>query len=168
MRDKVDEAISFIRAYIEREYAVRGNHQMAGHIRHIVIIILPIVASYIIVQMGKVGFGESSSSAGIIGYLWNSTIMGAASFVLSLWNFTLSIVGITLGIGLGLGFAGHVYDTLSDAQEGGDKDAKIGTGTGKHRGWTNGESSLSSPMPTLPKMGTNNRQGWRTPILTTA
>ncbi len=46
--------------------------------------------------------------------------MGVASLILSVWHFCLRIVGISLGIGLGLGFAGHVYDALPEggAQDG--------------------------------------------------
>ena len=71
------------------------------NVRHSLLVLAPIILSYVCIQP----------------YLsvWNSAFSGIALFILAVWQFALRVVGTSLGIGLGLGLAGHVYDVLSDA-----------------------------------------------------
>ena len=71
------------------------------NVRYSSLVLAPIILSYVCVQ-------PSLS-------IWKSTFSGIASFVLAGWHFALRVAGTSLGIGLGLGLAGHVYDVLSDA-----------------------------------------------------
>ena len=92
--------------------------------RHVMVGLLPIILSFIIMQMEK-QYNDSTSSftgndanSGILRYIarwfFQSTIIAAASWVVSIWSFILRIAGTTLGVGLGLGLAGHIYDSLDD------------------------------------------------------
>lgn len=95
--------------------------------RHVMIGFLAIFISFIIMQMEKqYKYSDSSSTgndvnSGILGYIirwfFQSTIIAAASWVVSIWSFVLRIAGTALGVGLGLGLAGHIYDSLDDVSK---------------------------------------------------
>lgn len=143
-----------IRIWVSNEYDKFRNNQYEPrrlYIVILVIILIPIITSYIFLQTQLIQQQENQNSSnnnnsfGFIGYIiWNSTTVGVASFVVSVWHFILRIVGITLGIGLGLGFAGHVYDALSDAQ---DNSNVVSGGMGV----ASKQIATTTSAPTLPK-----------------
>lgn len=122
---KIEEMISLIRVWLEQQYDYLHESESNHHLRRrrqlhyfIVIVVLPLLASFILIQLQQeqqiiiyTGLGFA-----FIG-LWRSVLLGIASLITSLWHFCLRIVGISLGIGLGLGFAGHVYDALSETAQ---------------------------------------------------
>ena len=114
---------------------------------HFVMFLLPILASFIYVQImqqqQKQQILIDDQPFGHIGYIWTTTTLAMAAFILSVWHLCLRVVGISLGIGLGLGFAGHIYDALADIQDGG--------GAARERGGKMGLSSSSAIMPNLSK-----------------
>jgi len=151
----IEQIVWTIRIYISNEYTKliqrQQNDQRIKMRFYIAIILLPILLSYIFIQMQH-DVNTQNSTFGIykISYIiWNSTSVGMASFVLNIWHFMLRIVGITLGIGLGLGFAGHVYDALSDAQDTNNV-SNSGTVSGLRR--RNSETITSTTtVPSIPK-----------------
>lgn len=126
MREAVEQIAWSIRTLIQQEYDLRINHQLLSrkNTRHVAIFcVAPILISYIIAHQPSSNSTNNNVSVSALGWLWNATIGGLAYFILNLWQAILRIVGITLGIGLGLGLAGHVYDVLSDAQVDGNATA---------------------------------------------
>ena len=104
--------------------------------------LIPILASYVYVQMQQQQKYQSYYGLDFFGYLWSSTALGVTALTMSIWHFSLRVVGISLGIGLGLGFAGHVYDVLADVK---DNDRGIYSAS---KTWN---STGDSPVPNLPK-----------------
>lgn len=136
--------------WIQHKFDTRDDQKRNHAVKCLIIILLPILASFVLVQM------QQQHEFGLIGSLWNSTALGTASLILSIWHFTLRVVGVSLGIGLGLGFAGHVYDALSDAREGDHYDgveSKIDRGgRARRRSSTSAvEITSATSMPNFPK-----------------
>jgi len=116
MNALLEQLVWGIRAWIQNEYDAWDQRK---RIRYLIPLLLPILASFVFVQMQQQQpTQQHDRDFGLVGCLWNSTALGTASLILSVWHFGLRVVGLSLGVGLGLGLAGHVYDTLSDAQEG--------------------------------------------------
>ncbi|KAL3779748.1 hypothetical protein ACHAW5_003143 [Stephanodiscus triporus] len=111
-----------------------GMHDRRRGIQFVVLSLIPILASFVYVQMQQQQKYHSYYGFEFFGCLWRSTALGLATLTLSMWHFTLRVVGVSLGIGLGLGFAGHVYDALA-----GDVGIDIVRTTRR------------SPIPNLPK-----------------
>ncbi|KAL7541765.1 hypothetical protein ACHAXR_011197 [Thalassiosira sp. AJA248-18] len=146
MRDEVKQVAASMRAWIQNKYDTQS--QRTNIFQYLFLCLLPLLTSFILVQMQQQQQqqNEQNSYCRSFGLLCSSTAMGTASLILSVWHLGLRIVGVSLGIGFGLGFAGHVYDALSDAKEGGggddDDDGIENTGT---------RTTRRSIMPNLPK-----------------
>ena len=156
MRELLEQASWSMRSLIQREYDARKNTTL---IRTAVIIALPILASYIIAHSNNDNATFNGDKANDVNisltmWIWSATIGGLASFLLNIWQAILRLVGVTLGVGLGLGLAGHVYDVLSDAHE--DKNTSSTANRNKdgedgvfHR--RNSASNLNNSKPNFPK-----------------
>lgn len=147
MRPIFDQRVEAGQGYLQY---FNNNMQDQGRRRvvHFAIFLTPILASFVYVQImqQKQIIPLDDQSFGYFGYLWTTTTLAVAAFILSVWHLCLRIVGISLGIGLGLGFAGHVYDALADIQDGGGA-AVRDRGGGK----AVAQSSSVAVMPNLSK-----------------
>jgi len=147
MRIIFDQIVGAVQGYV-RYFNNNMQDQQKRRVVQFVIFLTPILASFVYVQMQQQQPQQhmiiDDQSFGYFGYLWTITTLAVATFILSVWHLCLRVVGISLGIGLGLGFAGHVYDALADIQDGG------GAVT-RDRGGKVGQNSTIAVMPNLPK-----------------
>ena len=197
MRSKIEDMLLWIRVWLEQQYNTmhddnHPNPNRRHHLPHPIVIaaVIPLLACFILVQLQQQQLQllqqeeEEQRNSGFVIYyffigLWRSIILGIASLILSLWHFCLRIVGISLGVGLGLGFAGHVYDALplpsssENAQDGGGVGAmrrrrrqQQQSATSTTTTTTNLGESLHSSLPTpnvlLPKDAITNKSSTST------
>ncbi len=161
MMSKIDEMIWLIRAWLEQQEVFLHEDHHHHHRRrrrfhyYFIVVVIPLLGSFILVQQQQQQqLLQINLRFGFFVGLWRSLICGVASLIVSLWHFCLRVVGISLGIGLGLGFAGHVYDALPEAQDGVTSNA-----VGRRARWRQSataarESSQSLSTPNLPKDAT--------------
>lgn len=88
-------------------------------IRHVVFGLLAILTSFVLIQMQQnENDSRSNTDSGILAFIFRvffrSTFTAIATWLISIWTFFLRILGTTVGVGLGLGLAGHIYDSLDD------------------------------------------------------
>ena len=98
--------------------AVTSLPDQPNFMRHVMFGLLAIFVSFAILQVQDENSRTNEENRGIIAYLFHkffqSTFVAVAKWIISVWTFVLRIAGTTLGIGLGLGLAGHIYDSLDD------------------------------------------------------
>ncbi|KAL7554194.1 hypothetical protein ACHAWF_018625 [Thalassiosira exigua] len=126
---------------IQQEYYLHDERKALHYsIAYSIAVVLPVLASFAL-----------APSTGV----WT----GLASLIVSLWHLSLRIVGTSLGIGLGLGLAGHVCDTLSDARDGtasgADDDDVAATGGARGRRGAGGTSPGGGPPAAAPPLLAN-------------
>jgi hypothetical protein len=162
MRSKIEEMIWLIRVWLEPQddflhedqHHRRRRRQRRQFHYYFIIVVIPLLASFVLIQQQQ-QLLQINSSLGFFVGLWRSLIWGVASLVVSLWHFCLRVVGVSLGIGLGLGFAGHVYDAMSEAQDGIASNTVGRRARRRQSATTAGETSQSLSTPTnLPKDAT--------------
>eukprot|EP00984_Skeletonema_dohrnii_P021439 scaffold10709_cov78-Skeletonema_dohrnii-CCMP3373.AAC.4 len=160
MREALEQTAWSIRTLIQQQYDTRKNSTLIR--KALIFVILPILASYIIAHSNNHNSNNSSDvKISIAAYIWFMTIGGLSSFLLNIWQALLRIVGITLGIGLGLGLAGHVYDVLSDAQldtsaagAAGNRDGTVGEDNYNRRTTKTNNTLTSNSKPNLKEHNT--------------
>ena len=102
-----------IRIWVSNEYDKFRNNQYEPrrlYIVILVIILIPIITSYIFLQTQLIQQQENqnsnnnNNSFGFIGYIiWNSTTVGVASFVVCVWHFYITYCGDNIGYWVGVG-----------------------------------------------------------------
>jgi hypothetical protein len=98
--------------------SVTSISNQPNFMHHVMIALLAIFASFTILQMQDGQSQDIEVHSGIIAFIFHrcirSTLVALATWIISVWTFILRIAGTTLGIGLGLGLASHIYDSLDD------------------------------------------------------
>lgn len=98
--------------------SVTSISNQPNFMRHVMFGLLAIFASFAILQTQDEQPHDNEVHSGIIALIFDrcirSTLVAVARWIISIWTFVLRIAGTTLGVGLGLGLAGHIYDSLDD------------------------------------------------------